>query len=181
MLPCAALSLAFSGMLTEAGLDALAPLDGPAGIAALKKAGQPARVGQGDVVAGVMRTTLVCFDPDRATDSHVLLLRHATELRWVVLTNCRVGDAGLRFLCHNKKLAVLELNGTAVTDAGMKSVRSCENLAHLDLRRTAVTGAGLMELKGMKNILYVILSKGAAPAVIAASRESSPRCRVNVE
>jgi hypothetical protein len=196
MSPQAALSVAFMGLLSDPGLDCLAPPDGAAAVAALKKAGRAMDVQcSGDLVAGKKCVVRVTFG-ENVSDVRLLMLRNLTELQCVEFRNTkqvRVTDAGLRGLRRNPKLVSLNLQrsqftdggleelcrlphldrlslaGTTVTDKGIPALARCPSLRVLDLTLTKVTGKGLLGLKRSKSIFRVVfrLNGPVPPDVIA--------------
>jgi hypothetical protein len=202
----AALCVAFMGLLSDPGLDALAPPDGPAAKAALEKINRSMFVKYGEPVAG--KKCIICvFFWGSVNDTHLILLRNLTELRHLQFHSVNgvlVTDAGLRGLRRNKKLVVLDLDktqitdrgleelrhlpwlkqlgltGTAVTDKGMPALARCPSLTRLDLTLTKVTGRGLLGLKGTKSIRTVVfrLNGPVPPDVIAELRKLPTRLSV---
>jgi hypothetical protein len=189
------------GLMSDPGLDALAPPDGPAAVAALKKANGRTYVDYVDSIAGKKTVGRVRFGPG-VKDTHLLMLRNLTEL-WCVdfhsCFDCRVTDTGLRGLRRNKKLVLLDLSRTGVTDRGLEELRHLPALKHLwlagtgvtdkgvpilarypsllqiNLRFTKVTGKGLLGLKNSKSIDSVKYGPPASvPADVTAELRKGP-------
>jgi hypothetical protein len=194
------------GLMSDPGLDALAPPDGPVAFAALVKINRSMIVQYGEPVAGKKCITRVLFWGS-VNDAHLILLRNLTELRGLHFNSgngALVTDAGLRGLRRNKKLAVLdlgktqvtdkgleelrhlpqlkqlELAGTAVTDKGMPALARCPSLTRLDLTLTKVSGRGLLGLKDTKSIHTVVFRlNGPVPPDVVAELWKLPT-RLNV-
>ena len=81
------------------------------------------------------------------TDTACKELAALAKLKALVLTDCRIGDAGLEKLSASLGLELIELSGTDVTDDGLKHLHRLVNLKQLDLTNTQVTAAGVAELK----------------------------------
>jgi hypothetical protein len=205
MLPNVALSFAFMGLLSDPGLDCLAPPDGSAAIAALNRVGRRTDLQWSEnLVAGKECVIRVWFR-GRVTDAHLILLRNLTELESVDFHRVRDGsvtdlglrglrrnqklidlnlertqvtDRGLEELRHLPKLYHLQLGGTAVTDKGMPALARCPSLRVLNLRLTKVTGRGLLGLKETKSIGEVIFRGKVPPDVIAELRKLPTRLSV---
>jgi hypothetical protein len=189
------------GLLSDPGLDALAPPDGPAAVAALKKANDRTYVDYIDSVAGKKTIGRVRFGPG-AKNTHLLMLRNLTELWHVdfsISFGCRVTDMGLRHLRRNTKLVFMNLSRTGVTDKGLEELRHLPALKYLylagtgitdkgvptlarypslhviNLKLTKVTGKGLLGLKDSQSIRSVIYGPPASvPADVTAKLRKGP-------
>jgi hypothetical protein len=63
------------------------------------------------------------MSPHRFTDEQAARIAVLTELKWLVLMDTRLTDAGLKHLTSLRKLERLDLEGTAVTEAGVNDFK----------------------------------------------------------
>jgi hypothetical protein len=178
MSPQAALSVAFMGLLSDPGLDCLAPPDGAAAIAALEKINRDTGVRYSENLIAGKKCVFGVYFGGRVNDSHLLLLRNLTELGHVDFHGVRGGqvtDAGLRGLRRNQKIFSLNLQRTRVTDKGLEGLRHLPRLQHLDLAGTAVTDKGMPILARCPSlrVLELTLTKVTAKGLLGLKGSKS--------
>ena len=69
------------------------------------------------------------------------------RLRFLLLKNSQITDAGLAAIGGIKNLEFLDLESTQVTDVGLEHLSSLTKLSYLSLAGTRVTAAALVDLR----------------------------------
>jgi hypothetical protein len=115
----------------------------------------------------------------RLTDAALSPLRHATNLRTVLLNDTLVTDDGLAHLTRLPKLINLGLDRTKVTEAGLAQFRDLTEIGALNLQETAIGDASVPLLSSWKKLRYLDL-RGAkvTETGAAALRRALPGCEV---
>jgi hypothetical protein len=79
-------------------------------------------------------------------------------LRYLDLTNTKMGDSGLAPFKDCKNLTELGIPGTQVGDAGLAHLKDCKTLTNIDLAWTKVSDAGMVHLKDCTSLKVLQLS-----------------------
>jgi CheY-like chemotaxis protein len=87
------------------------------------------------------------------------LLSSLNDLRFLSLSETRVGDAGVVHLQSLHNLQELHLDHSDITDAGLKLLSTLPNLEILDLKGTRITDAGLAEVGRLGRLKGLYLTR----------------------
>lgn len=93
-----------------------------------------------------------------ADDATMASLGQCSELRWLLLSDTHVGDAGAQRLVPLQELEVLSLTGTPTSDAALVYIARLPKLRMLFLGNTRVTDAGLKHLAALHELEDLELS-----------------------
>jgi|GEM_PF-2276030 len=97
--------------------------------------------------------------PLELTDESVAGWDRLANLRFLVISHCSIGDAGVRRLSSLPILYCLQLEGPLqVTDAGVAELKNSPELGALVLTGSKITGSGLAPLKDCKSLSLINLS-----------------------
>jgi serine/threonine protein kinase len=88
----------------------------------------------------------------KMTDAALAPLRHATNLRTVLLNSAPVTDEGLAHLARLPKLSTLGLDRTKVTDAGLAQFKDLTELSILNLQETTISDESVPLLSSWKKL-----------------------------
>jgi internalin A len=165
---------AVAGMpeLEELTLNFLAPSDGYAKLAGLKKLRRLAFYGKGLIGGEPLRnfsphigkiTSLQeidrGFNPDPWTDEALAGIRTLTNMRRLDLGASQVTDAGLQYLGEMKELTWLWCAATPVTGSGLKHLAGLSKLKVLNLNESQVTDEGLAAIPSLPELTVLDLGK----------------------
>jgi hypothetical protein len=93
------------------------------------------------------------LDSTRVTGDCFQDLSAATDLRWLSLMSCPIGDDGLAKLPPLARLELLDLDHTQITDAGLAHVAKLKGLRKLMIcRNKQLSDACLEHLKGLEEL-----------------------------
>lgn len=86
--------------------------------------------------------------PEATMNADLCELCGLRECRWLVLTNAKISDSGLRTVSQLKGINELYLAETLITDKGLRHLESMSNLRLLYLARCPnITNEGLARLQ----------------------------------
>lgn len=79
-------------------------------------------------------------------------LKDLTNLTFLALTGCEIGDEGLEHLGKMTALEGLQLRSTKITDKGLRKLQGFDRLKHIELGGNGVTDEGLKHLENLTSL-----------------------------
>jgi CheY-like chemotaxis protein len=111
----------------------------------------------GNLLASLHDLRFLSLTETRVGDAGLLHLQSLTNLQELHLDHSDITDEGLQLLTTLPNLEILDLKGTKITDAGLIHVGRLTGLKGLYLTRTAITDAGLEHLRSLSKLETLIL------------------------
>jgi hypothetical protein len=115
-----------------------------------------------------------CKPGEKFTDDDLRKAVGLTGLRYILLSDMPITDAGLVHLKGLSGLEGLVLHSMRITDAGAANFKGLTNLELLDLANTEITDAGLANLAGMTKLERLYFSTTTYPELQPASGRTPP-------